>query len=76
MTLQEFLNGIRVLWNIDADQYLSCINREDREYFGDESMWCRFSDNPHRTFSALPTQDQERLFAIIQQRNDAIRRKQ
>jgi hypothetical protein len=69
MTLDEFLNGIRVLWNIDAEQYLACINKEDREYFGDSVLWLRFQGDPHRTFSGLPDQDQRRLFALVERRN-------
>lgn len=67
--LYEFLNGIRVLWNINAAEYLACINAEDREYFGDEELWHRFRGEPHKTFAELPQQDQERLFAIIERRN-------
>lgn len=69
MRLDEFLNGIRVLWNIDADEYLACINVEDREYYGDGPLWEAFRDRPHRTFVGLPTQDQERVFAVIEKRN-------
>jgi len=69
MTLYQFLNGIRILWNINADEYLDCLNKEDREFFGDETLWARFRDDPHRTFSGLPEQDQERIFALIERRN-------
>ena len=69
MTLDEFLNGVRVLWNIDRHEYLSCINGEDRKYFGEQMLWERFYKEPHRTFAALPTQDQERVFALITGRN-------
>ncbi len=70
MSLNEFLNGIRVLWNVGADEYLSCINPEDRGYFSDEVLWRRFATEPHRTFANLPDQDQERIFALIQRRNE------
>jgi hypothetical protein len=69
MTLEEFTNGVRVLWNIDMRQYLSCINDEDREYVGDEKLWNDFSANAHKTFANLPDQDQRRVFAIIVERN-------
>ena len=69
MTLYQFLNGIRILWNIGADEFLSCINAEDREYFGDSALWKRFRDDPHKTFSGLPEQDQKRIFALIEARN-------
>ena len=69
MTLDQFLNGIRVLWNINAHEYLSCINKEDREYFGDAALWEKFSKAPHKTFAALPDQDQRRIFALIERRN-------
>jgi hypothetical protein len=69
MTLEQFLNGIRILWNIGADEYLACINKEDREYFGDESLWGQFATSPHKTFAALPDQDQRRIFALIERRN-------
>jgi len=69
MTLAQFLNGLRVLWNIDADEYLACINQEDREHFGDDVLWKRFVSAPHRTFAGLPGQDQKRIFALIERRN-------
>ena len=69
MTLLEFSNGLRVLLNIDEREFLSCINQEDREYFGDKHHSDKFFKNPHRYFCELPTQDQERLFAIITKRN-------
>ena len=69
MTLAEFLNGIRVLWNIDADEYLPCINQEDREYYRDVNLWSRFRSAPHMTFSGLPSQDQQRVFALIERKN-------
>lgn len=69
MELQEFLNSIRILWNIDRPEYLECINDEDREFLGDQLLWERFARDPHRAFVALSTQDQERVFAIIQERN-------
>ncbi len=69
MTIDEFLNGVRVLWNMNADEYLGCINQEDREYFGDDVLWARFRDEPHKTFAGLPDQDRERIFALIERRN-------
>ncbi len=69
MTLAEFSNGLRVLLNIDAHEFLGCINAEDRLAVGDKLLWETFRDSPHRTFIRLPTQDQERLFAVIQDRN-------
>lgn len=69
MTMQQFLNGVRVLWNIDMAEYLACINVEDREHFGDIDLWEKFSRQPHRTFAELPDQDQRRVFAIIEKRN-------
>lgn len=69
MNLNEFTNGLRVLWNIDMREYLNCINDEDREYIGDEKLWNAFAKEPHRTFAGLPTQDQERVFAIITARH-------
>lgn len=72
MSLDEFLNGLRVLWNINAKEYLACINHEDREFFGDKELWEKFAKDAHRTFAGLPTQDQERVFAIITERNSRI----
>jgi len=69
MTLEEFTNGLRVLWNIDMRQYLACINEEDREYVGDNKLWEAFRTDPHRAYAGLPLQDQERVFAIITERN-------
>lgn len=68
MTLERFLNGVRVLWNIDEREYLACINAEDREHFGDKYLSDAFFGNPHRTFVSLPDQDQRRVFAIIDKR--------
>lgn len=69
MNLRQFSNGLRVLWNISSAEYLACINTDDREHFGDLVLWSRFVKDAHRTFVALPTQDQERVFAIITRRN-------
>lgn len=69
MTLYQFLNGIRILWNIGYDEYLACINDEDREFFGDDALWERFATEPHKTFSGLPEQDQTRIFSLIEKRN-------
>ncbi len=69
MTIREFMNGVKVLWNIERHEYLACINQEDREHFGDTLLMERFRRDPHRAFCALPTQDQERVFAIITERN-------
>ena len=69
MNLAQFLNGLRVLFCIDAREYLACINIEDREFFGDAELWKKFASNPHRTFCELPDQDQRRVFAIIEARN-------
>lgn len=69
MTLQEFLHGIRILWNIEGDEYIACINKEDREHFGDDDLMKRFLRDPQRTFVSLPDQDQKRVFAIIEKRN-------
>jgi hypothetical protein len=72
MTLYQFLNGTRILWNIGADEYLSCINQEDRDYFGDTKLWKTFQQAPHRTFSGLPDQDQQRIFTLIERRNAKV----
>lgn len=69
MTLYQFLNGIRILWNIPRAQYLSCINQEDREFVGDDELWKNFARDAHKTFSGLPEQDQRRIFALIEDRN-------
>lgn len=69
MTLQELLNSIRFFWNIDPGQYLACINAEDREFLGDVLILERFRRDPFRAFVSLPTQDQERVFAIIERKN-------
>lgn len=69
MNLRQFTNGARVLWNIEGDEYLACINKEDREFIGDTILLDRFRRDPHRAFVSLPTQDQERVFAIITERN-------
>lgn len=69
MTLDEYLNGLRVLWCIDAVDFLACINEDDRDYFGDDYLWNKFRQSPHRTFVELPTHDQKRIFAIIEERS-------
>lgn len=69
MTLQEFTNGLRVLWCLSGDEYLGCINAEDREYLGDDLLLERFRRDPQKAFAHLPDQDQVRVFAIIEQKN-------
>lgn len=69
MKFNEFHNGLRVLMCLSGAEFLGCLNDEDREYFGDEKLLEKFRANPHRNFCELPTQDAERLFAIIQEKN-------
>ena len=69
MTFDQFHNGLRVLYCISGSEFLSCINAEDREYIGDDKLLERFRANPHKYFCECPTQDAERLFGIITERN-------
>jgi len=62
MSLDEFSNGIRVLWNLNRSEYLDCINETDRAFITDPVLWHRFVNDRIRTFLKLPTQDQERIF--------------
>lgn len=73
MKLHDFSNAVRTLWNIERPEYLACISKEDREFIGDDILWARFEIDPHRTFIALPDQDQRRVFAIVEARTLACR---
>ena len=73
MTFPEFHNALRILMCLSGAEFLACINAEDREYFGDDKLLEKFRANPHRNFCELPTQDAERLFAIIHERNSGTR---
>lgn len=71
MNLAQFHNGLRVLYCLSGDEFLACINAEDKEFFGTEKLLERFRANPHRYFCECPTQDAERLFAVIIRKNAA-----
>lgn len=73
MTLRQFSNGVRVLWNIERDEFLACINDADRRFVGDEILADAFMTDPIRTFIRLPDQDQERVFKIIERKNKEAR---
>lgn len=60
MTLREFSNGLRILWNIEQDEFVKAgCPAED---------WRRFADNPHRYFVGCPDAYQDGLWRIIEGR--------
>lgn len=69
MTLAQFHNGLRVLYCLSGDEFLACINDEDKEYYGADKLLEKFRANPHKYFVECPTQDAQRLFAVITKRN-------
>lgn len=72
MTFCDFHHGLRILICLSGEEFLSCINAEDREFFSDAVLLGRFRKNEFKTFLELPTQDAERLFAIIERKNAKV----
>lgn len=71
MTYRDFHHALRILLCLSGEEFLSCVNAEDREFIGDDKLLERFRQNEFKTFLELPTQDSERLFALIERKNAA-----
>lgn len=63
MTLREFHNGIRVLFNIDMDE-ATAAGVEPHQ-------WPMFRDDPVRFFLRADDETAEKLFAVVEKRNAA-----
>ena len=75
MTFAEFHNALRVLLNIDADEFLGAV-LPDEEYDGRQPdlksaawrLWDEFKENPHRWFIRAPDDQAQAIWKIIEGR--------
>ena len=59
MTFEEFHNGLRILLNIDQDEFEAGV---------DDSSWPVFRNDPHRWFIQASDKAAQRLWALMQAR--------
>lgn len=75
MELREFHNALRVLLNIDADEFVGAVYA--KEYAGIDtpnlleikSNWVRFQENPWFWFIRANDTDAKAIWAVIEERN-------
>lgn len=69
-TLPRFHNGLRVLLNIDMDEFITAVFGKDYGEFGDDETaeWRAFIKNPHRWFIAADDGQAEKLWTYMQTR--------
>jgi hypothetical protein len=67
MELREFHNALRVLMNIDGDEFVRAIGRDSAIWSPDD--WPKFSNNPHLWFIRANDADAKAIWAIIEERN-------
>jgi len=76
MDFHQFHNGLRVLLNIDADEFLQAtfgIDTKPADNSREWGVWTSFRDNPYRWFIRAPTDKAKAVFAIIEQRSEALK---
>lgn len=73
MEFKEFHNALRILLNIDADEFIKAVHPEhdgspppqDHPYWKD---WYRFRDNPHMWMIRVPTAQAQAIWALVEAR--------
>lgn len=73
MQLPEFHNALRILLNIDADEFLGALYPEDGGALPPSvspkwTQWNDFRRCPHRWFIQAPTSDAEAVWALVVKR--------
>ncbi len=63
MTLRKFHNALRILLNIDMDEFVAAGCRSEQ--------WREFRDNPHAYFIEAADREADALWKIIEERNAA-----
>lgn len=71
MTFAEFHNALRVLYNIDFDEFEMVL--ADSPNLAAEVEWKSFQQNPHRYFICADDLVANKLFSIINERNAGTR---
>jgi hypothetical protein len=69
MKFEDFHNGLRVLMNIEFDEFQKRVGHDWNSVGLVEDQYQRLVSNPHRYFIQAPDCVVERLFAIITERN-------
>ena len=69
MTLREFHNGLRVLLNIDAYEFMPAVYPQGTDDQGAAfADWEAFRDNPHRWFIQAPDAKAQAIWKIVEGR--------
>lgn len=75
MQFNEFHNGLRILLNIDMDEFMDAVcpdsNDTDQAYERAFGYWQNFRENPHQWFIRAPTAQAEKLWTYMQERMGA-----
>jgi hypothetical protein len=73
MELREFHNALRVLMNIDADEFYAAVYPGKGRYIlpthNQRDDWGKFGSNPHLWFIRANDADAKVIWAIIEERN-------
>lgn len=72
MTFDEFHNALRILLNIDFDQFEQALADSPEAA---EEEWQHFQINPYRYFISADDSVSKALFAIIHERNAGTRQR-
>ena len=77
MTFNQFHNALRVLLNIDADEFLAAchpdvpvVDIDNPAHYAVYQDWCAFSNNPYMWFIRASDADAKAIWAIIEKRNE------
>ncbi len=70
----RFYNSLRVLLNIDADEFYAAVHPEKHQYrlpMPDQvANWIAFRDSPHTWFIRASDKDARAIWTIIEKRNE------
>jgi hypothetical protein len=72
--MRRFHNFLRILLNIDADEFIQAVYGRDTAppHDSDEWMeWEKFHKRPHFWFIAAPTEKAEKVWALVERRQPA-----
>lgn len=75
MTFTQFHNAMRILFNIDADEFIQAVYGRDTKPPDDSREWKDwkfFRDHPHEWFLRAPTEKAEAIYAIIEARQPHV----
>ena len=75
MTFDQFHNALRVLLNIDYDEFAQAVNKAQTDLppgfprDEPEEQWPVFRDNPHMWMVRAPTPQAEAIWSIVEARS-------